>query len=53
MHAAYADLAGRLARVEDCLEHLEDSLSRLHSKMEMLIGQLVAAERQQDHGREA
>jgi len=43
--AAYADLAGRLARVEDRLEHLEDSLSLLHSKMEMIIGQLAAAER--------
>jgi len=43
--AAYADLAQRLARVEDRLEHLEDSLSLLHSKMEMIIGQLAAAER--------
>ena len=43
--AAYADLAGRLACVEDRLEHLEDSLSLLHSKMETIIGQLAAAER--------
>src|SRR6266508_66474 len=52
MHAAYADLAGRLARVEDRLEHLEDSLSLFHSKMEMIIGQLAAAERSAN-GRDA
>jgi len=45
-HAAYADLAGRLARVEDLLEELGASLSLLHTKMEMIIGQLAAAERQ-------
>jgi len=37
----------------DRLEHLEDSLSLLHSKMEMIIGQLAAAERQQANGRDA
>lgn len=44
-HAAYADLAGRLARVEDLLEELGASMSLLHTKMETIIGQLVAAER--------
>jgi phage shock protein A len=44
-HAAYADLAGRLARVEDLLEELDASMSLLHTKMETIIGQLVAAER--------
>jgi uncharacterized coiled-coil protein SlyX len=44
-HAAYADLAGRLARVEDLLEELGASMSLLHTKMETMSGQLVAAER--------
>ncbi len=43
--AAYADLAQRLARVEDLLADLEGSMSLLHTKMEMIIGQLAAAER--------
>ena len=47
-HAAYADLASRLARVEDLLEELGASMSLLHTKMETIIGQLAAAERQ-DH----
>jgi hypothetical protein len=46
MHAAYADLAGRLARVEALNEELGASMSLLHSKMEMIIGQLAAYERQ-------
>ncbi len=46
IHAAYADLAGRLARVEDLLEELDASMSLLHTKMETIIGQLVADERQ-------
>ena len=45
-HAAYADLAGRLARVEDILEELSASMSLLHTKMETIIGQLAAYERQ-------
>ena len=52
MHAAYADLAGRLSRVEDRLEDLESSLSLLHTKMETIIGQLAVYERQ-GNGREA
>jgi phage shock protein A len=44
--AAYADLAGRLARVEDLLEDLGASMSLLHTKMETIIGQLAALERQ-------
>jgi hypothetical protein len=52
VHAAYADLAGRLARVEDRLEALEDSLGLLHTKVETIIGQLLADERQ-DTGRDA
>jgi hypothetical protein len=51
--AAYADLAGRLARVEDLLEDLGASMSLLHTKMETIIGQLAAAERQQDGGTDA
>ena len=39
MHAAYADLAGRLARVEDRLDEMADSLR-------MILGQLAALERQ-------
>jgi hypothetical protein len=46
IHAAYADLAGRLARVEDLLEELGASMSLLHTKMETIIGQLAAYERQ-------
>jgi hypothetical protein len=46
MHAAYADLAQRLARVEDLLEVLDASMSLLHTKMETLIGQLAVSERQ-------
>lgn len=45
MHAAYADLAQRLARVEGRLEELGDSMSLLHTKMEMIIGQLAIHER--------
>jgi len=52
MHAAYADLAGRLVRVETFLEELEASMSLLHTKMETIIGQLAASERQ-DNGRNA
>lgn len=46
MHAAYADLAGRLARVETLLEDLGDSMSLLHSKMEMLIMQRAMEDRE-------
>jgi hypothetical protein len=46
MHAAYADLAQRLARVEDLLEDLGASMSLLHTKMETIIGQLAIDERQ-------
>jgi hypothetical protein len=46
IQAAYADLAGRLARVEDLLEELGASMSLLHSKMETIIGQLAVYERQ-------
>jgi hypothetical protein len=53
MHAAYADLTQRLARVEALLEDLGDSMSLLHTKMETIIGQLAASERQQDGGRDA
>jgi hypothetical protein len=53
MHAAYADLAGRLARVEALLEALEASMSLLHTKMETIIGQLAASERQQANGTDA
>jgi hypothetical protein len=42
MHAAYTDLAQRLARVDERLEDLEASLSLLHTKMETIIGQLAA-----------
>ena len=44
--AAYADLAQRLTRVETFLEELEASMSLLHTKMETMIGQLAASERQ-------
>jgi hypothetical protein len=50
--AAYADLAGRLARVEDHLQELEASMSLLHTKMETIIGQLAASERPAEHGRD-
>ena len=53
IHAAYADLATRLARVEDMLEQLGDSMSLLHSKMEMIIGQLAVHEHQEEPGRDA
>jgi hypothetical protein len=46
MHAAYADLAQRIARVDERLDELEASMSLLHTKMEMLIGQLAAQESQ-------
>ncbi|SRR5229473_6158324 len=46
MHGAYADLAQRLARVEDLLEDLGASMSLLHTKMETIIGQLAVSERQ-------
>jgi hypothetical protein len=46
MHAAYADLAQRLARVEETLEELGASMSLLHTKMETIIGQLAAYEHQ-------
>ncbi len=46
-HAAYADLAQRLTRVDERLDDLETSMSLLHTKMEMIIGQLAAVERQE------
>jgi chromosome segregation ATPase len=45
IHAAYADLAQRLARAETLLEELGDSMSLLHTKMETIIGQLAIHER--------
>jgi DNA repair exonuclease SbcCD ATPase subunit len=48
IHAAYADLASRLARVDERLETLEASMGLLHTKMEMIIGQLAAQERRED-----
>jgi len=46
IHAAYADLAGRLERVEAIVNELGDSMSLLHTKMETIIGQLAAGESQ-------
>src|SRR5712692_5939898 len=39
IHASYAELAGRLARVEDFLEDLGVSTSLPNTEMEMIIGQ--------------
>ena len=46
MHAAYADLAGRMARLETMLQELEASMSLLHAKMEMLIMQRAMEDRE-------
>ena len=46
MHAAYADLAGRMDRLESGMQDLEASLSLLHSKIEMLIGRQALGEHQ-------
>jgi uncharacterized protein YecE (DUF72 family) len=48
VHAAYADLAGRMARVEALLQELEASISLLHAKMETLIVQQALGERRDD-----
>jgi hypothetical protein len=45
VHAAYADLAGRMARLEAMLQELEASMSLLHAKMEMLIMQRAMEDR--------
>jgi hypothetical protein len=50
MHAAYADVANRLARVEASIEDLGASMSLLHTKMETIIGQLAAQERPESAG---
>jgi hypothetical protein len=45
VHAAYADLAGRMMRLEEAMRELQDSMSLLHTKMEMLIMQRAIEER--------
>jgi hypothetical protein len=50
---ASADLAGRLARVEEILEELGASMGLLHTKMETIIAQLAAQERPEEPGPEA
>src|SRR5262249_51433635 len=46
MHAAYADLAARMMHLEMVMQELGDSLSLLHSKVEMLIVQQALGEQQ-------
>jgi hypothetical protein len=50
MHAAYADVTSRLARVEASIEDLGASIGLLHTKMETIIGQLAAQERPERAG---
>jgi hypothetical protein len=46
-HAAYADLAGRMIRLDEIMIELQDSMSLLHAKMEMLIMQRAIEERRE------
>jgi hypothetical protein len=46
-HAAYADLAARMMRLEETMLELQDSMSLLHAKMEMLIMQRAIEERRE------
>jgi hypothetical protein len=45
VHAAYADLAGRMMRLEETLFEVQDSLGLLHAKLETLILQRAIEER--------
>jgi hypothetical protein len=48
IHAAYADVAQRLAKMDERLDQLEATLSLLHAKMETLIMRLAVDEESPD-----
>jgi hypothetical protein len=52
MHAAYADLAERMARLEAMFQNLEASMGLLHVKIETLIGHQALGEGQDTDNRQ-